>query len=299
MAHDRMLATRRTYTWIQKYIFPGGSSPRCRRSTRTLGRAHHAADRRAPRPRPALRPARCALWRERFIDNWPTVDGLGFDETFRRMWEFYLAYCEAGFRTGYLDVSQLQMTREPVDLNGKSRLGRRRLQRDRRRRGPRAGRPRARRSRSRPGAGPARARSSGGGMLVVPARRHRRGRPVRGGRHGPRASSARSTSWSCRRLLAADERRGLGHRGFAATSGQPGRHEQRASRPCCPRCSARRARSIAGIASVAGYRGIARLRGLRRDQGRRRSTCSSRCAPTSAARGAVDHDLPRVRPTPR
>ena len=38
---------------------------------------------------------------------------LGFDETFRRMWEFYLAYCEAGFRTGYLGVSQLQLTREP------------------------------------------------------------------------------------------------------------------------------------------------------------------------------------------
>jgi cyclopropane-fatty-acyl-phospholipid synthase len=39
------------------------------------------------------------------------VRDLGFDETFRRMWEFYLAYCEAGFRTGYLDVAQLTMER--------------------------------------------------------------------------------------------------------------------------------------------------------------------------------------------
>ena len=36
---------------------------------------------------------------------------LGFDETFRRMWEFYLAYCEAGFRVGYLDVHQLALQR--------------------------------------------------------------------------------------------------------------------------------------------------------------------------------------------
>ena len=39
------------------------------------------------------------------------VDGLGFDETFRRMWSLYLAYSEAGFRTGYLDVQQLTLTK--------------------------------------------------------------------------------------------------------------------------------------------------------------------------------------------
>ena len=53
------------------------------------------------------------LWRERFLGQWPRIHAQGFDETFRRMWEFYLAYCEAGFRSGYLGVSQLQMTREP------------------------------------------------------------------------------------------------------------------------------------------------------------------------------------------
>ena len=40
------------------------------------------------------------------------MERLGFDETFRRMWSFYLAYCEAGFRSGYLDVVQLVLTRQ-------------------------------------------------------------------------------------------------------------------------------------------------------------------------------------------
>ncbi|HET9861616.1 MAG TPA: class I SAM-dependent methyltransferase [Nocardioidaceae bacterium] len=51
------------------------------------------------------------MWREKFLSRWPRVRELGFDDTFRRMWEFYLAYCEAGFRTGYLDVAQIQLTR--------------------------------------------------------------------------------------------------------------------------------------------------------------------------------------------
>jgi hypothetical protein len=51
------------------------------------------------------------LWRSRFLASWPQVNALGFDDTFRRMWEFYLAYCEAGFRAGYLDVAQIGLAR--------------------------------------------------------------------------------------------------------------------------------------------------------------------------------------------
>ncbi len=40
--------------------------------------------------------------------NWGRLEG-AFDETFRRMWEFYLAYSEAGFRVGYLGVQQFGM----------------------------------------------------------------------------------------------------------------------------------------------------------------------------------------------
>ena len=38
--------------------------------------------------------------------------GVGFDEAFRRKWEFYLAYCEAGFAAGYLDAAQIRLERE-------------------------------------------------------------------------------------------------------------------------------------------------------------------------------------------
>ena len=113
MAHDRFLATRRSFSWIQKHIFPGGIIPSLQAVNETLA-AHTTL--RVTRQR-ELRPhyARTLrLWRERFLDQWPHLHAQGFDETFRRMWEFYLAYSEAGFRSGYLGVSQLQLTREPA-----------------------------------------------------------------------------------------------------------------------------------------------------------------------------------------
>ena len=48
-----------------------------------------------------------AQWRDRFYAAWPNLMNLGFDERFRRMWEYYLAYCEAGFRAGTIDVRQM------------------------------------------------------------------------------------------------------------------------------------------------------------------------------------------------
>ena len=47
-----------------------------------------------------------ALWNERFQAAWPRIGELGFDERFRRIWTYYLAYCEAGFRTRSIDVVQ-------------------------------------------------------------------------------------------------------------------------------------------------------------------------------------------------
>lgn len=105
MPNSRMLASRNTYTWIQKYIFPGGLLPSVEaiigvteRQTRlrtvdmtSLG-PHYAETLR--------------LWRERFLERRETVSALGFDDVFHRMWELYLAYSEAGFRSGYLDVYQ-------------------------------------------------------------------------------------------------------------------------------------------------------------------------------------------------
>jgi cyclopropane-fatty-acyl-phospholipid synthase len=111
MAHDRMLATRRSYTWIHKYVFPGGIIPSLRAIAENL-EAHtrlSIVERRDLGPHYART---LALWRERFLANWSRLEG-SFDETFRRMWEFYLAYCEAGFRVGYIGVSQLGLARPP------------------------------------------------------------------------------------------------------------------------------------------------------------------------------------------
>ncbi len=110
MPHDRMIATRKSYTWIHKYIFPGGFIPSIPAIEHNLD-AHTSleiVERRdlGPHYAETLR-----QWRGRFVSNWPEVAALGFDETFRRMWEFYLGYCEAGFRVRYLGVSQLSLAR--------------------------------------------------------------------------------------------------------------------------------------------------------------------------------------------
>ena len=47
----------------------------------------------------------------RFQAAWRAITELGFDERFRRLWLFYLSYCEAGFRTGRTDVIQLSLAK--------------------------------------------------------------------------------------------------------------------------------------------------------------------------------------------
>ncbi|MGW7468882.1 class I SAM-dependent methyltransferase [Streptomyces xantholiticus] len=113
MPHERMLASRATHTWIQKYVFPGGLLPSTEAvqhvTDRFTGLSITARDTFGPHYAETLR-----LWRERFVARAAEVDALGFDETFRRMWNLYLAYSEAGFRSGYLDVQQLQLTKGPT-----------------------------------------------------------------------------------------------------------------------------------------------------------------------------------------
>ena len=48
-----------------------------------------------------------ATWRNNFRAAWPNLIPLGFDDRFRRLWEYYLAYCEAGFLSGNIDVRQV------------------------------------------------------------------------------------------------------------------------------------------------------------------------------------------------
>jgi cyclopropane-fatty-acyl-phospholipid synthase len=110
MPHDRMLATRRTYTWIQKYIFPGGLLP----SVTAIQNSLTGATRLriiAQEDFGAHYGQTLKIWRERFRARADEVAGLGFDEVFNRMWNFYLCYSEAGFRAGYIGVSQLTLAR--------------------------------------------------------------------------------------------------------------------------------------------------------------------------------------------
>ncbi len=111
MPDDRMRASRDTFTWIQKYIFPGGLIP----SVPAIER-HVAKDTTltvVDRHSFGLHYARTlAVWRETFEAEADAVDALGFDHVFRRMWSLYLAYSEAGFRSGYLDVHQYVFAKE-------------------------------------------------------------------------------------------------------------------------------------------------------------------------------------------
>ena len=110
MPHDRMLASEHTFTWIQKYIFPGGLLPSVEAVEDTLA-AHTRLRLTRRRSFGAHYAETLRLWRERFAVRAAAVDDLGFDGVFRRMWTLYLGYSEAGFRSGYLDVQQLLLTR--------------------------------------------------------------------------------------------------------------------------------------------------------------------------------------------
>jgi cyclopropane-fatty-acyl-phospholipid synthase len=110
MPHDRMLATRGGHTWIHQYIFPGGQIPSIQAITdtlRTCTRLRVTAD----YPMGAHYARTLAEWRRRFQAATSAVSQLGFSPTFQRMWNMYLAYSEAGFRAGYLDVHQLMLER--------------------------------------------------------------------------------------------------------------------------------------------------------------------------------------------
>ena len=110
MSDDRLLATRNSFGWIQKWIFPGGLIPSLEaieRSCAGLAIRPTRADRFGLHYAETLN-----RWRHRFMDDWPEISAQGFTEEFQRMWEFYLAYCEAGFGVGYLDVAHVVLPKE-------------------------------------------------------------------------------------------------------------------------------------------------------------------------------------------
>lgn len=109
MPDHRLRATRNTYTWIQKYIFPGGFLPSARLIADTVARGGLQITERFSMGEHYAHTLR--LWQERFDGYTDQVSALGFDPVFQRMWQFYLAYAAAGFRSGYLDVEQFVLAR--------------------------------------------------------------------------------------------------------------------------------------------------------------------------------------------
>jgi cyclopropane-fatty-acyl-phospholipid synthase len=96
---------RREMDFIRHYIFPGGMLPTQTHLKRLLRESGFVRDRLQAFG--ADYAATCRLWRERFELAWPAIAALGFDARFRRLWRYYLAYCEAGFTAGTIDVCHI------------------------------------------------------------------------------------------------------------------------------------------------------------------------------------------------
>jgi cyclopropane-fatty-acyl-phospholipid synthase len=103
---DRFFETyRKEVDFIRRYIFPGGMLP-SPSIMKKLGEKVGMAIRHE-RVFGIDYADTLVAWRDKFRSVWPELMPLGFDERFRRMWEYYLAYCEAGFREGNIDVRQI------------------------------------------------------------------------------------------------------------------------------------------------------------------------------------------------
>ena len=96
---------RKRPDFIQRYVFPGGMLP-TPALLRSLG-ADHGLSFLRERVFAQDYARTLAEWRTRFRASWEKLVPLGFDERFRKLWEFYLHYCEAGFRAEYIDVRQV------------------------------------------------------------------------------------------------------------------------------------------------------------------------------------------------
>ncbi|NYG59078.1 cyclopropane-fatty-acyl-phospholipid synthase [Nocardioides daedukensis] len=120
MPHDRMLATRGGFTWINKYIFPGGFLPSVEAIEQVT--SEHTSLRVVDRLAFGQHYAETLRqWDHAFQAASERTRELGFDEVFERMWHFYLVYSQAGFSSGYLDVQQVTLARSDEPTSGAGR----------------------------------------------------------------------------------------------------------------------------------------------------------------------------------
>ena len=88
--------------FIQRYIFPGGMLPSVKALRATAEAAGFELEYQQMFGPDYARTLE--IWRQAFLQQWPNIEKLGFDDRFRRMWLYYLGYCEGGFRSGTIDV---------------------------------------------------------------------------------------------------------------------------------------------------------------------------------------------------
>ena len=102
IADNRFAAYRDTADFIQRFVFPGGFLPSdslLREGIERAGLRLVSAETFGLSYAQTL-----AEWRHRFHAHWGRIAPLGFDARFRRLWDYYLCYCEAGFRDRTIDV---------------------------------------------------------------------------------------------------------------------------------------------------------------------------------------------------
>jgi len=106
---DLFQSYRKRADFIQRYIFPGGMLPSEIALKTQLDMAnlnYDGATYFGPDYARTLR-----TWGKKFNEAWGEIEPMGFDETFRRMWNFYLSYCEAGFDGGRINVGQFAISK--------------------------------------------------------------------------------------------------------------------------------------------------------------------------------------------
>ncbi|MBR1154050.1 cyclopropane-fatty-acyl-phospholipid synthase family protein [Bradyrhizobium sp. JYMT SZCCT0428] len=114
----RFESYRRRPDFIQRYIFPGGMLP----TKEIIGQLVAKSGLRLTSSEFFGESYALTLadWHRRFLEAWPFIKALGFDDRFKRMWEYYLAYCRLGFEIGILNVGLYKIEPQPTTQRGAS-----------------------------------------------------------------------------------------------------------------------------------------------------------------------------------
>jgi len=107
--HDDLFQRyRNSEDFIQKYIFPGGFLPSInlmkfliKKNEMDFLKINYYSDDYAKTLK---------AWKKNFLESWKSISALGFEDSFKRMWEFYLSYCEAGFKSRNINLIQFSMS---------------------------------------------------------------------------------------------------------------------------------------------------------------------------------------------